>query len=113
MSERELREQLKITKRMLEMQHGVALEHGTPEEAEAYYRAIQDLDTALVKNWRTDGSVDGLAEEWIEKSREARQEGYEAATKMDGKMERIHEKYGSKKGYYRSFWDTILEKIGL
>lgn len=40
MSERELREQLKVTKRMLEMQHGRALKHGEPREAEAYYDAI-------------------------------------------------------------------------
>ena len=110
MSERELREQLKIAKRMLEMNHGVALEHGTPEEAEAYYEAIKDIDTALVKNWRTDGSVDGLAEKWIEKSREARQAGYEDATRAD---EQMIGNRGPKQTQYRSFWDTIAEKIGL
>ena len=87
MSERELREQLKITKRMLEMQHGRALKHGEPREAEAYYDAIKDLDTALVKNWRTDGTADEMFQEWVGLSQQARQAGWKEATKYEQRQE--------------------------
>lgn len=79
--EEALREQVETALLLLEHAHGLALERPWSDEAHAYYEAIDTVEDALDENWRTDHDrlEEEMAEE-IQRSREAREKGYEAAT---------------------------------
>lgn len=92
-----LRAQLEVTKEFLEAGHGRALRYGTPKEARAYYDAIDLVECALEQNWDLErakhhGKGD-LAEDLIEESREAREEGHKAATRFEEELENRRQKY--------------------
>jgi len=77
----DLEAQMQTTKTLLEMNHGRVLEYGTDREARAYYRAIDNIENGLDYNWKTNIKFDGEFEKrWLEKSRQSREEGFEAAT---------------------------------
>ncbi len=92
----DLREQLEITKEFLEQSHGRAVRYDKPEQARAYYEALEDIETALEGGWDPENagniSTDHL-QELVDESRAAREEGFEAATLREQRREKRREKY--------------------
>jgi len=76
------REQLETAMLFLEESHGDALRRPWSDEAHAYYNAIEILDAAMNEELRTpeERVVLDHQKEYLERSREAREEGYAAAT---------------------------------
>ncbi len=76
------REQVETALQFLEWSHGDALERPWSDEAHAYYQAVDILEAALDEELLPPDEVS--MREWqleqIERSREAREEGYAAAT---------------------------------
>lgn len=76
------REQLETALRFLEWSHGDALRRPWSDEAHAYYQAIRVVEDAVEENLLPPDEADTLSaeEELIQRSREARDEGYAEAT---------------------------------
>ena len=85
------RDQVVTALRFLEWSHGDALRRPWSDEAHAYYEAIDILEAALDGDLRPPNELPWLEgeDQLIEQSRNARNEGYEAATLID-------ESYGNK-----------------
>lgn len=103
----ELRDQVEFTKEFLEWSHGMALRNRNSDKAYAFNSAIGLVDDALEKNWDVASAVwDDRDLEFIEESREAREEGIKAATLHEESVRRREERYGN-----RSFLDRLLSWI--
>lgn len=80
-----LREQVRNALEFLEHSHGMALRHDERDAAHAYYQAIDMVEAALDDELRKPEDVmhSELAEREIARSRDAREEGFAAATLLD------------------------------
>lgn len=108
----ELREQLAVTREFLEYYHGTAVETSHPREAEAYYEAIKLLDDALDHEFAPERAPkDDMWDHYVESSREAREEGWKAATLAEVRREHQREKYRSPPGPLTRLWDGFLSVL--
>jgi len=89
MSDTVPREQIETALQFLECSHGDALRRPWSDEAHAYYHAVDILEAALNEELRPPDEVPLLdwQREHIEQSREAREEGYAAATLLRERYE--------------------------
>lgn len=79
--ERIPREQLEIALELLEAQHGGALKRGAEREATALYYAIGTVEDALEESYEPEHPPqDAEFHTDVERSREARAQGYRAST---------------------------------
>lgn len=96
------REQVEIALEMMEAFHGQALRHPWSDEANAYYHAIGIVEDALDGGYDPDHPpLDSQWQEDLERSREAREEGYRKATLLD---ERFGEKDTSTQRLLAKLW---------
>jgi len=100
------REQLETALRFLEWSHGDALRRPWSDEAHAYYEAIDILEATLDEELRPPDELPWLGDEevLIEQSRNAREEGYAAATLID-------ERYGKKETRTPGALTKVREKV--
>jgi hypothetical protein len=79
------REQLETALEFLESCHGESLRRPWSDEAHAYYRAIDIIEAAMDEELRPATTInhDSFTAENIQRSREAREEGYAAATLLN------------------------------
>lgn len=79
------REQVETALRFLEWSHGDALRRPWSDEAHAYYHAIDILEAALDEELRSPDEIPRFRseKEFIQQSREARDEGYATATLLN------------------------------
>jgi len=90
------REQVETALRFLEWSHGDALRRPWSDEAHAYYEAIDVLEAALDGDLLPPDEVrETEAElELIQRSREAREEGYAEATLLEERYSRAERQPG-------------------
>jgi hypothetical protein len=102
MSDVELREQVKTALQFLEGAHGDALNRPWSDEAHAYYHAVDILEAALNDELKPPDElyVSEYDREAIQRSREAREEGYAAATLL-------HERFDDE----RNKPEPLLQKL--
>lgn len=76
------KEQAETALHFLEQSHGMALEYNEPKDAHAYYNAVDIVEAALNENLRPPDDLRHGEREInrIELSRDARDDGYAAAT---------------------------------
>jgi len=77
------RDQLETAKMLLEGAHGMALRDGRAGEAYAFNEGIEVIEDAMEGKFKPDAEPHETSIEDIQRSRNAREEGYEAATLMD------------------------------
>ncbi len=77
------RDQVETVLHFLEVSHGEALRRPWSDAAWAYYEAIQILEDALDEELKSPADLPNQDNEYIQKSRAAREEGYSAATLLE------------------------------
>lgn len=100
------RGQVETALQFLEGAHGDALERPWSDEAHAYYRAVDILEAALDEELKPPEEiyVSDYDREAIQRSREAREEGYAEATLL-------RERYGKSESYGEGFIEPLGRKI--
>lgn len=100
------REQVETALRFLEWSHGDALRRPWSDEAHAYYHAIEVVEDTLNQKLRPPDEVSTLdsEQELIQRSREAREEGYVEATLFQ-------ERHGNTDYHGEGYFERLKRKI--
>jgi len=104
-----LRQQVEFSKEFLEWSHGMALRNKNPDKAEAFNTAVGLIDDSLEERWdpeKIEDPWDEWDQEFIDESREAREDGVRAATLHEERRRQRRRRYGTRSPLSQ-LWDNL------